>query len=475
MTSRMTKLINALLIPGLFLAAGCNKWLDVRPKSEVKEEQLLSTSQGFKDALYGGYTLMGRPALYGGEMTMGFAAARSQDYDLSNPINFYYGDAQYNYTNTMTQNRVNNIWDSTYNALANINNLLDQIDGAKGEFTGNDYSLVKGEALGLRAYLHFDLLRLFAPSYLTGSSKTGIPYVTTLTKKVTPSSTVSQVVDLALNDLAEADSLLAKDPITGGATGGGYVNDDFLTRRNCHFNLYAAQALMARIYLYKGDKTNALKYALGVINSGQFPFVTEDAISATDNLRDRTFSTEHVFALYISDLYIFVLGHYQGGNTYTPLTNTQDNIDDIFEVTNGGSTDYRNLYLWYTSNGQQFPAKFLQLDGAPENVKYLMPLIRISEMYYIAAEATGNTPDGIGYLNAVRTHRGLNALPTTLDAGTFSNEILKEYRKEFYAEGQTFLNYKRLNLSSFPGTTVPGSDAVYNLPLPANEIEYGGR
>lgn len=464
-----------LLLAVILLVAGCNKWLDVRPKSQVKEEQLLSTGQGFKDALYGGYSLMGRPALYGGEMTMGFAAARSQDYDLSNTLNFYYGEGDYNYTNTLTLARVNNIWDSAYNVLANINNVLDQIDGHKGAFTGNDYALVKGEALGLRAYIHFDLLRLFAPSYLTGSNKAGIPYVTTLTKKVTPSSTVGEVTDLALKDLSDAETLLAQDPIAGTGNGGDYSSDNFALRRSCHFNLYAAKALKARIYLYKGDKTNALKYAQEVINSGKFPFVTEAAISANDDQRDRTFSTEHVFALYISDLSVFVLGHFQGGNTYTPLTNTDDNIQNIFEVTSGGSTDYRNLYLWYTSNGQKFPSKFLQPDNAPETLKYLMPLIRISEMYYIAAESTGQTSDGIAYLNEVRTHRGLSELPDNSDPATLMSELLKEYRKEFYAEGQTFLCYKRLNLSSFPGTTHTGNDAMYVLPLPTNEIEYGGR
>ncbi|HVW62042.1 MAG TPA: RagB/SusD family nutrient uptake outer membrane protein [Puia sp.] len=170
-----------------------------------------------------------------------------------------------------------------------------------------------------------------------------------------------------------------------------------------------------------------------------------------------------------------MLGHFQGGNTYTPLTNTDDNIQNIFEVTSGGSTDYRNLYLWYTSNGQKFPSKFLQPDNAPETLKYLMPLIRISEMYYIAAESTGQTSDGIAYLNEVRTHRGLSELPDNSDPATLISELLKEYRKEFYAEGQTFLCYKRLNLSSFPGTTHTGNDAVYVLPLPTNEIEYGGR
>ena len=60
----------AALLVCLF-CAGCCDWLDVRPKSQVKEEDLFTSEAGFRDALTGIYALMGRVDTYGGNSTMG--------------------------------------------------------------------------------------------------------------------------------------------------------------------------------------------------------------------------------------------------------------------------------------------------------------------------------------------------------------------------------------------------------------------
>ena len=65
-----------------------------------------------------------------------------------------------------------------YNKIANCNVILDNIDVDKTIFTGNNYNRIKAEALALRAFMHFDLLRMFAPAYNeTNKNSTGIPYV----------------------------------------------------------------------------------------------------------------------------------------------------------------------------------------------------------------------------------------------------------------------------------------------------------
>ncbi|MNL10176.1 SusD family protein [compost metagenome] len=102
-----------------------------------------------------------------------------------------------------------------------------------------------------------------------------------------------------------------------------------------------------------------------------------------------------------------------------------------------------------------------------------MPLMRISEMYYIAAEAAPDSKTAIDYLNAVLAVRGLLTLPQTVDIQT---ELKKEYRKEFFTEGQTFYYYKRLNASRIDDSPVAQmAAATYIAPLPENEKIYGGR
>ena len=151
--------------------ASCKKYLDVKPKSQVDETQLFSSAQGFREALNGVYTLCASTDLYGGNLTFGSYSVHSttggldvlaQNYQFQDVIsqkieNFDYTQPTFVATTT-------DIWDSGYRAIANCNYILAAIDGKKGLFAGNDYQLIKGEALTLRAYLHFDLLRMFAPT-----------------------------------------------------------------------------------------------------------------------------------------------------------------------------------------------------------------------------------------------------------------------------------------------------------------------
>lgn len=89
-----------------------------------------------------------------------------------------------------------------YNAIANDNNLLRHLEKAdRGMFDGDNYNLIKGEALVLRAYMHFDLLRLFGKSFAMDPQAQAIPYVTVYGKDQTPRSTVNEVVELFIERL----------------------------------------------------------------------------------------------------------------------------------------------------------------------------------------------------------------------------------------------------------------------------------
>nr|WP_262920045.1 RagB/SusD family nutrient uptake outer membrane protein [Niabella hibiscisoli] len=106
----------------------------------------------------------------------------------------------------------------------------------------------------------------------------------------------------------------------------------------------------------------------------------------------------------------------------------------------------------------------------------MVPIVRLPEMYYIAAEAAPTVAAGVGYLNVVRLARLIPALgtdvvntPALLDA-----ELQKEYRKELYGEGQLWFWYKRKNVTTIPdGVGNPMTQAKYTFPLPLGEIEFG--
>ena len=117
------------------------------------------------------------------------------------------------------------------------------------------YKLIKGEALGLRAMLHFDMLRLFGPLW-TEKEQASIPYQTSSERIVEPLLSADSVLNCVLTDLTRAADLLKDvDPvITDGArnySGGENGNDLFY--RQYRMNYYAVKALMARAYMWKED------------------------------------------------------------------------------------------------------------------------------------------------------------------------------------------------------------------------------
>ena len=63
---------------------------------------------------------------------------------------------------------------------------------------------------------------------------------------------------------------------------------------------------------------------------------------------------------------------------------------------------------------------------------------------------------------------------STATADQIQEEVGKEYRKEFLAEGQMFFYYKRLDASRIEGAGV-NAQSIYVLPMPDTEIEFGER
>lgn len=145
------------MLAGALLFGGCSNWLDVDPKSQVKQEALFESEAGFQDALTGIYTIMARTDMYGGHETMGFLEMVAQTY--TEVIYTYEDVLKYNYEETNSEACIDGFWKGNYNAIANCNQILAHVDEQKGVFSSGVYEAVKAETMALRAFLHFDLLR----------------------------------------------------------------------------------------------------------------------------------------------------------------------------------------------------------------------------------------------------------------------------------------------------------------------------
>ncbi len=455
------KKIYLIIIIGMALTA-CEDWFDVSPKTEMKADDMFQDERGFRDALIGAYTLMTADQIYGKEMVMGFVEALAQTYDgLSTSLGSpYLNTAKYAYAEASEENRLKGIWKNQYKVIANINGLLSYIEDQKAVFSAGMYEVVKGEALALRGFLHFDLLRLFAPAPVTGKERKAIPYVDRYTNQAFSPLTVEQALQRVITDVDSARNYLRKSDLwRPEITEADSTNFSvYFKDRVIHLNYYAATGLLARVYLYQGDKGKAFTLAKEVIDSKRFPLIAGQNIGAVSRL----FPDEHMFSLSKGKLNQVLEGLFSQGSSMDALSITVAKLGEIYS-TESVSTDIRQTW-WFED------AKIVKFNNSSR-----VPLIRVPEMYLIAAECAETTEKGLPYLNELRVHRNLRELEDFGEDRTgFEKAVYDETIRELLLDGQLFYYFKRNNQTDLPGWGEPIDPVVvYCPPIPVDEYEFG--
>ncbi|WP_167015142.1 RagB/SusD family nutrient uptake outer membrane protein [Chitinophaga sp. Cy-1792] len=470
--------IYAIILFAVTAFTSCKKYLDVKPRDQVIADDLFSTEAGFMKALNGVYLDMTQASTYGGAMTMEMVEVLGQRYSLSDESP-YYQLGLYNYTDDKVKDKFGEVWAAMYKHIAAVNKALSQLEVRKEVGTAEHRRWIKGELLGLRAYLHFDILRLYGPVYGTDSLSARIPYYDKFTDKYLPFLPANEVAKHVLNDLDSAEVLLQDDPvITEGRTWSNSVIDNPTWHfRQFRLNVYAVQALKARVYLYTKAKAAAYQYAKKVITTAgpKFPFVDPRNVSGPNP--DRLFASELLFALQDINMDAKFQKYFSPSNKDANiLAAAPANLGNEYER---NDNDPRYTANWVTpAGGVKIYRCFYKYADISEPTKYSfvyhLPMIRISEMYLIAAECESDKATALGYLNAVRKARKVFDAPAT---ATVATELMKEFKREFYGEGQCFFYYKRLGSTPITkgdgsGTTVRMSATQYVLPIPENEILY---
>lgn len=470
-----------MIAVALLTGTGCNDWLDVTPQAQVNADKLFSTPEGFENALYGVYTSLTQPALYGKNMTWGFMDVLAQYYKVySNSNHTYYEAARYNYDNGNSKDAIRDMWLYSYRTIANCNIILEYLE-EKGEgfFRDDNYQLIKAEVLAIRAYLHFDMLRAFSPSWKDNQNGMGVPYAESFTKKVHPQLATREVVSRILADLETARGLLKDiDPVFAETFKDMYYHyyqprenisnlGDF---RAFHMNYFAVTGLMARVYHYMGDK-KAYTYAKEIIDAveeGYFRFTTESELSTSAKYKNVTMENEVLFALDFSGVHKLFYSSDASGNTGYDL----NDVSSLFPFPD----DLRkNLVGDNSSRGTTVSYKFADIKS---DYGGKVPLIRMSEMYLIATEARygDNKEEALGYLDQLQTMRGESQDMANVTDEQLITLLTGEARREFVSEGQMFYWYKRLGLAVDRGTgTITLTKQNFSLPMPSAEIEFGGR
>ncbi|MCQ2075542.1 MAG: RagB/SusD family nutrient uptake outer membrane protein [Bacteroidaceae bacterium] len=451
----------------------CDNFLDITPEGQVKRSEMLNTTDGIEDALYGVYAQLRQGELYGMALGIYGIEILGQNMDCYGS-DFVTNLGSYNWEYSQVREWSEGVWTAMYNNISNVNSVLsaDLVADAKNF----PYNIYKGEALALRAFMHFDLLRLFAPQYTLDTSVQGIPYQTTFSLHTPDFESMTANFEHILSDLLEAEELLSEE--------GKYVNQtSFMTDRQTHFNLHAVRAELARVYFTMGNNEKAAEYAKKVIEES--PYQLKEKTEVLNDVAGVFSRKECVFGVYYADFYGNVSGLLQQQQSYYSLTPRDDFMDSYNAEADG--LDYRwSAYFTAVETGGEIHyrlSKFTDIyelnniEGSrPTDLILGINIIRIPEMYYIMAECLldSDIATATSYYNAVRQHRGLE--PLASDRKLTIELIVLERLKEYFGEGLTFFNNKRLNLSmtSADGKTqFPPSNDIYVVPIP--DSEYANR
>lgn len=464
------------ILVALFCEIGftaCDDFLDITPEGQIKGDEMLTTTDGIEDALYGVYAQMRSQTLYGQELHFQTVEVLAQNLTCKGNKTIE-ALGNYEYDNTNVKSIFESVWTAMYKNISNVNSILaaDAVASAKAY----PYTIYKGEALGMRAFMHFDLVRLFAEQITQNPEAEGIPYATEFSLNTPDFESLAKNYEHILADLHEAELLLADEA--------KYVNDNlFMTDRQIHCNLYAVQALLARVYLTMGNKEKAAEYARKVIEGSPYKLNAKTDING--DVAGVLSEKETLFGIYFAEFYTYVYNKLQATTSYYSL-NPRGDVESIYEQQADG-LDYRTTaYFSSVELGGTSTLRLSKLtdpyelqnigSSRPKELIQGINLIRLPEMYYIMAEAKleSNPDSAAWYFNQVLASRGLDSLKTALNQELINLERFKEY----FGEGQTFYNLKRQHLPIQGWDDAKGqevkysaSNKVYVVPIPDSEYE----
>ena len=397
----------------VILTSACG-FLDIDTPGIVNNGKMFENGQGFIDAIDGVYASMASDGLYGKELSFGFIDEIAQLYfndygegetTLTKSIDLKYRDED-------VRARIDAIWSGAYNVISSANSIIDNVSG----HSYPELPRIQGEALAVRAMVHFDMLRLFAPGMEKPDAE-AIPYADHFSITPFRRLTVKGVYDRISDDLVQSYKQLSESPEISGRKP-SYV----------YMSKYAAAALLARVHNWAGNHEEAAKYAALALE-GDLQFTRDEQVKSL--FKGYLANRECIFGLHAPNMYLDVRSSLYPTRLTESMLMVRDNYQSLFEVSTFTSTnnDYRYQAYFSKRTWTKSVTLCVKLYDKNYDEDQIVPtgripgpsLIRIPEMYYILAEsayASGDKEKALEYLNAVVTARGL--LP--LSAGDIDTE-----------------------------------------------------
>ncbi|GAB7087425.1 RagB/SusD family nutrient uptake outer membrane protein [Marinifilum fragile] len=452
----MNKIFYSLLLAVMVLSSSCEDLLDLKPTDSIDEGKAFENVEDLEPGMLGVYSS------FGGSGAIVNSSRAGDDLRLSDE-NTGQGVQMHNWTFTASEGSTGSVWVDMAHTIDRANRVL----AAAEKFAANNENAalvnrIVGEAKFMRAYCHFELVRLFSGNY--SPDALAVPYILESNVAAEPARDKASVVYAnIINDLKDAQSLLPAD---------------FTDRTRATKD--AATALLARVALYQNDWANAIAYASDVI----------------DNSAVRMANASEIASLWTDESADDVEVLFRRART----TPGEGLLGDIYTRSGNGDVFFHpgvDLMSKYTAEDARFNVYFTQVDGKDVVAKHRgkvggtlnlvdVKLLRISELYLIRAEASARRNEGNDLANAaddinmLRANRIADYTNISFASQTLAmDEILLERRKELAYEGHRFYDLRRFEKSIHrieedallaSNVNLEAGDYRFVFPIPIEEI-----
>ena len=464
--------IISVIVSGLlFMLNSCgDKFLDSYPTNSLVSELAIMNVEEAGYAINGIYDRMQNYQYYGGYMQI-YGDIRGDDVQgCEQARTSYY---MYRFDHRATSTNASGLWTYPYIVIRNATRVIDAIDNVVTDGTAAERDAVKGHAIALRALAHFDILRTHAYPYKKDQGASpGAPIVDhILALDEFPSrSTVKETYDFITTELERAIPLMST------------------TKSNGMLNAYGAKALLARVYLYCENNRKAYDVASALIEelkaNSAYTLYTNANYMASFALTARL-GSESLMEIVNADndnQSWDGLSWMMNWFGYKNMCLSKDFVDMMAQDPNDVRNGMYTLRLDDNDNKTKGAIeKYPGPSATAASVAHNLPLIRLSEVYLIAAEAGvklngAERPKALEYLNTI-VQRG-NPANSVSDGDFTLDRVLTERRKELVAEGHRYFDLMRnglpvvrdangYHMDNVP-LTISWDDHISVLPLSSN-------
>jgi tetratricopeptide (TPR) repeat protein len=435
----MKKITIILSLICVLAISSCEGFLDVTPTNQADSSTSITSAADAQVMINGLMNKMTSSNYYGRNFVL-YGDTKGGDLTI---YTAGFDDNMYYFAHRVEGGSQIGFWIRGYDCLLQANNIIQGIEALKEEgTTGLDDML--GQALTLRALIHFDLVRLYGKPYnMDGGASHGIPVVTAPVDagEKPQRDPVKKVYDQIVADLTKAAPLISK------------------SKSNGYVNYYANQAILGKVYMYMDNFSSALTCFKNIIDSKAYTLYTPEKWVASWKTQ---FGSESIFelAMYPNE---GDLGASSLGVRYSRREHAHNSAYGYFMASTYwknimGENDIRwGIMTFDHMKGQETRSNWddccykylgsptLAGDGKSTYTAVNIKVIRLSEVYLLAAECALKSDKGAAanYLNAI-SKRDPDRPAWT--ASTINEDaVYNEYRRELLTEGKLFFEQMRQN------------------------------